>query len=459
MMQYLGASDDRELTGQGFGSKYAGTLCLAKGLEFVRASEDAERGRYILEFGQDAVAIRDSLEPSVALSVRFESGESEILPTTMLVRMATSAWGEHPLGNDYSILREVVLDAADEDAEFEVDMAEQIDFAPKGWTYTYVTATSQLKQLVELFGYYFKRGKAITWLSDRVGITPCSSVDETRIFVTTRDSDVAYVAYTTGDGGKEPVFDYVIAETDRKKLVSLPKRLIEKMGEVHRLIANAIQTTANVDSLAVFFSGASASGWEMYAVPFYKSGWANQAAIRKAVRKVTDLPIHHDVVDVAVLEANATGVSFRTFPQPLYEAAASAGITTLFDSLTKITDPTKETLRSLAEHERLMINKALALLEERFGEGFGERSGATQHLFMRLQGGRANARHAGDYGGHDVIAVNFGKLSLDQSEGGQVMWVARRIVHELGHHLAHDEDDSDWHSISYISGLIHAVLA
>lgn len=454
---YLGASDADAgaMSGQGFGTKYSATLCLSKDMEFAKVSSD-EKGQYICRFEkEDYEIVAGDQGERVVLVVERKDEDPTRHPMTALVRMASNGWGQHPLGDHYSILREMVIDAADRDPDFAVELVDEMTYAPPGQTWTYVSATEGIRFVVENFDYYFKRNSHVTWLTNRVGFTDTSAENETRLFLTADGAPISYAAWTNDaeefGTAEQAAFDYVLVETPDEKLASLPKRFIEQEHTAKNLIFNGLRRCKDAKVLAKVFESANNCGWEKGALWWDAGYWQryDNAAVEALSLLGGGAPIAMEF-DVATFEADKLGHGYTPVTNQLYKLASDLGMVTLADTM----HTTREGERFVppTQEDRTVLRSALKLLYEKLGKDC-----ALGHMFMRLESDSCGGKHAPDFGGKDAIAINFEIASQLQEE---VRFVAKTILHELGHHFTGEleQDGPDYHSVDYVRELIDFIV-
>jgi len=466
MLVLLGATDDRASeggnTGQGFGTKYSAASCLANGLRYVRSSEDV-KGRYVAEYKAKAISIegRDVPRHQIYLDVKRSVG-SEVVETSMLTEMVGNAWADQVLGLGYAIMREVILDASDEDDDYTVEFADSIDFAPRGETWTYISAADKMPdgsdgpaEIAREFQYFFKSRDRLTRIGPRVLVSNASSVNEVRIFLTAQRTKVGYVAYSSGDGVPTPVFDYVIEESKDEKLASVPDRVVRSSDKAFTIIYEAFQK-ADAAMLSQIFGGVLNNSWESR-FHWMVSNWKwDKDIVREALKAVTGgRPVHNNDGDLFAREAHYQKVRYVVLPDTLYQLAEYVGMTLLKDCL-NVVDPEKEVLRSPSREESNLIGRAVAALATR---GISSKG----HIFMVIDGGKAGERtmglHDPQYGGKDVIALHLERIKRYLEGPTEENKIAQVIVHELAHHEDAFGYGDDYHSAEFMDALARIAVS
>ena len=432
-MLNLGASTERGLTGQGMGVKYAGILGVANGLRFARSSHDT-RGAYIAEYKSKPVQLDDgSTHEQAYLQVTREDGVED-MDMTVFVHMVKSAWGKLDLGDDYPLVREPVLDAADEDPGFVVEECDEICFAPPGETWTFVTKNEQTAQIVRYFTYYFHQEDDITWLSEDVGIAEVSSQGETRFFITAEDAPLAYVAWTNfseGQPSPEPAFDYIFREHSGQKYASLPKRIIENPNDCSSAIVAGMKRCRDADVLETFFRAVLSKGFES-TLYLNQYGWYEKEAIRDAVSRIANNRPIWTRRDFLYLEARRRGYNpYIIDNEHLFDIASRAG----YQTVAEVLDIVKEggaRMVPMTKKQKQTYSMAMRLVKEKVPH-----YNWPSHTIMALEISpidRENKRitlglHNPHCEAGDVIAINF-------TDHDSVEDVAETIIHEYAHHHA-----------------------
>lgn len=454
LMIYIGASRERGNTGQGFGSKITGALALRNMLEFARASNDSE-GSYICRVASHADKWDELDVEVIDLEVqRPDRPDIEVRPTTMLVSMADNAWANNPLGDSYPIVREIILDAADEEPGFTIDVVQDIDFAPPGYTYTYITLTNQddgfpdggTSDVVDSYDYYFKSTDLVTWLTTTVGIAPATSRDEVRIFITSDDNPLAYVAFSSGDiPGHTPAYDYVMRESSDKKWASMPKRLLENYHDVIQHIAQAIPH-GDGDVYEAVFRSIMDNGFEStFNLPHY--GWDNDARDQAMIRVTHGAAVCINKHDGPVKDAIAAGINVVEVSSAMYDLVQQFSGRTVEVALRG--GRSEHQFKPLQKEHSGIVNDALAYLEIEF-----DRDWRHGHLFMDLDSPTKDSMHSPDFGKKDVIGINMDRV-LGHGDADDIV-IARLIIHEITHHEL--GDDSGYHSTAFVEMMAKVVL-
>jgi len=446
-MVYVGASTNRTLTGQGFGTKMVGLRCALDGIRFARASHD-EIGPYIAHYEIEPY----QLGRRAVVVVRRPEGAEERIPMTVDVNMVASGWSENSLGRGYPTIREMVLDAADEDRDFVIDQCPDIDFSPPGWTYTFVDETQDLQYLMRAPDYYFRRMRDtdVTWITREVGIAPCSTRNETRVFVTAGDDPVvAYVAWSSGDPGPTPAFDYIMRESADTKWTALPKRLVENIDHVKDVIVNALANYAEPQVLAATMRSAAGHGWESnFRWPSYSWQW-NSRLLADAVRVYADgKPLHYTKDDSTFDLARERGIDLAIGPKWLYEAARTVNYETGMKSLGLRDHGEIRILNSMDALDRDVLNSALAMLERRFPH-----VNWNSHTYRAIEADRTLGIHIDRDGQEDTIGILFvGHASTKQ--------VAETIIHEQTHHYRDDRNSTkvSTHDLGFANSMAEMLL-
>lgn len=445
----LGASTNRGLTGQGVGTKMSGVQARLNGLGWYRASHDTS-GPYLAWYDLEDYMIGDSQRKRVVVKIQRNGGEPEAFRTTVDANMFQSAWADNAIGRHYPIIREIILDAADEDADFSITETDSVELAPEGWTYTYIEIPemddeceraeecSSIMAVVRYPDYYFRKLDDVKWLSGTVGIGDLSSTNETRIYITAEGAPIAYVGYSSGDGTPEPAYDYILKETATTKWASMPKRMLEDIGGASDAIANAIVNFPNPDVVERILRSVIAGGWES-TLNWWRT-WRNSAIVRIAMTRITGgAPIvSKNAGSPIILRAQLDGMRFFELPVPLYDIGRKLGLETI-----------EAALGIRAEGET--ITRKMTLLEAKIfsiaRDAIAKRMpwvSTSGHVYRAIESDYYGIHHHAR--GEDVIGINFAKLAprtgytLEQSDGDSAKMhaiakeVCATILHELTHH-------------------------
>jgi len=450
-MAIIGASTGGILTGQGMGTKFVGIRSAIDGNIFARASHDSN-GPYLAWYEVQPYDIDGDVSEQAVLVVQRPSGttRTELQIDTNFVK---SAWSKHMLGDAYPTIREVILDAADEDRNFDVNEIDEVCYSPEGETWTFVEKTHDLAELMRVPSYYFIRGDQITWLNHDVGVSKRSTLNEARIFVTAGDNpSLAYAAWSSGikpeDAVPDTAFDYVLRENKKGKWASMPKRLIEDVSKAFKTITEALMRTDNHDILSVVFRNLINGGWEND-LPWktYSYLWNTEACRLAFSKAAKGRPVHYTTEDNFYAAADISGFHPISVPTWMYEVAKMVGYTTVKNIL-NVRDSGESRITVLNGDNRVLVKEALEFLNERFPWGDWGRG----HVFRSLESDNFTSVHT-DAGGVDTIAINF-------AEAETVHKVAMRIVHEITHHaLSRDSMDDNWHSDGFNETLADLLLS
>jgi len=459
MMLMVGASSNRGLTGQGFGTKFVGIKAADDKIIFGRASED-EKGSYLAWYEIEPYMSGSVQRDRAVLVVQRDSG-SERIPMTVDVNMVQSGWSRHLLGDDYPSIREPILDAADEDAEFKINTCTEMTYAPKGHTWTYIEQTPGLADVMEVPGYYFCRGDRITWISSGVGVAPVSSMNEAQVFVTAGNPPtVAYACWSTGrdeehEAVPDPAFDYVLLETDTQKWVSMPKRLLEDSHAALIAIRDALCTTTNVDVLVKVLSNVVEGGWEASALSWPTQGYYwNRTTLIEALKRVAKgRPIHYTDSDLLFDSAEGQGHNPIALPQWMYTVGKDIANLTTVHAVLGIRESGEIGLRNLTSEERASLLLAMQWLETNLPWELW-RSGHTFFAIDADEESWVEGLHTTVAGGKDVIAINF-KCGAAETVRG----LATIIVHQRVHHLMNQDTlKSDYHGDVFANTTANVLL-
>lgn len=453
-MLILGASTMRGLTNQGLGTKMVGIQCMMRGMEFARASHDGD-GPYMAWYEKEPY----SLGHRAVLVIRRPGKELERIPMTVDVHMFDDGWSENILGNNYPLVREPVLDAADE-GKFDIKIVNSMEFAPAGYTCTYVEIPAEkdselgyntVEHVVEMFSYYFHRTDSVTWLTKHVGYARGVTVNETRIFITAGDAPIAYVAYSTGDPSPEAAFDWILRETPDRKFASMPKRLLEDFYAAQGLIQDAISKIEDAKDLAMVFQSMSNGGFEKdFRMPDW--GW-NLELVREATRLAFGNRLPHNSRDDVVAEAaKLRGMRFAVIPQSLYNVLIKAGVKTLAATLGYRAKGTV-VIKQMDQGQKIALNKAVVALRKNMPWI------STQgHIFMALESDYDGGRHIRDHQGMDVIAINFSPTKQDHIVDIE-RYITLVILHELVHHRRNENStENGWHDNDFANEVISLMM-
>ena len=448
-MLMLGASTNRGLTGQGLGTKMAGVQAHLDGLTFARGSHD-ETGPYLAWYETEGYAINGTERRRVVLKIQRPGGEVESHQMTVDTNMFQSAWANNSIGRQYPIIREPILDAADEDPHFKIDKVDKIEFSPRGWTYTYVEIPddqdlpdeerSAIGLVLDTPDYYFRKLHDVTWLSSTVGIGDMSSVNETRLYITAEGAPLAYVGFSTGDPSPESAFDYVLRETDGTKWASMPKRTLESSYDAQQHIRAALMECTDHQVLLKVFRKIIDGGWEK---SFNWWGtWNNITTVRKALDIICgNRPIVAEDDEIVAMRATLEGVEFKRLPVILYELGKLAGMETLLMRM-GMRESGETRYSPMSALEKKVLAAARANLSKRMPW-----VDCSTHLYLAIDSDFLGV-HNRDYSGSDVIGLNFDKmislvghrLSLEQimDEPGLrsalILEAEAIILHEMTHH-------------------------
>jgi hypothetical protein len=158
--ELIGASSKRErmsdpnvIGNKGSGAKLAVVPLLRQGLEVAVSSSDSH-GDYILRYATQAV----DLGGREAHQIMFDYGAGNRFPSQLTLD-AFRDW-DRPIGQDgmkvFKALREYIANAWDEDKAFTVEFVESITQASKGMSAAYMTATEEVRHILEHLPRYFK---------------------------------------------------------------------------------------------------------------------------------------------------------------------------------------------------------------------------------------------------------------------------------------------------------------
>ena len=458
-MLYVGASTNRNesggLSGQGLGTKFVGIRSAVDGRIFGRASWDQE-GAYLAWYETEEYDKGDSTTGTRAVLVvkRPESGVTRT-PMTVDTNLVESGWSQHLLGDAYPTIREVIIDAVDEDPDFRIDQCDEMSYAPEGETWTFVEQTKDLAAIMRVPTYYFRRGDEISWIGDNVGVAPLSSMNEAQIYVTAGDDPrLAYVCWSSGrEKGQEvpdAAFDYVLKERPGATWVSMPKRLLENVYNAHREIIKAICWTDDGDVMTTVLRNVLNGGWEAeFDWPTASYSW-NRPTLAFALGQITGgRPIHY-AEDLLFMTAKASGHSPIVLPPWMYKVGKELCNLTTVHGLLNVREDGEVIVRSPDADERNRLLEAFAWLKKHM-PWQDWRSG---HVFMVMEtddDSDITGLHLKD---REVIAINLGHEQADTARG-----VAKAIIHEYAHHKeGRDSSTNNFHSEYFADLLVELMM-
>jgi hypothetical protein len=178
----------------------------------------------------------------------------------------------------------------------------------------------------------------------------------------------------------------------------------------------------------------------------YWSRYDNAAVA--ALSKLGSGPIAREY-SAATFEADQVGIEYTPVGPELYDLAKGLGMVTLEHAMHTQRDG--ERLIPPRAEDRELLQSGLRKLYDILGKDC-----TLDHTFMRLESPSASGKHAADFGGKDVIAVNFDH-AREQEDPARA--VARTVLHELGHHFTSETSaDADYHSVGYVRKLIEFVV-
>lgn len=451
-MLYLGASTDRDLTGQGLGTKFVGIRSAVDGLKFGRASWD-KNGCYLAWYEIEPVQFGDGSNRERAVLVVKRPTGTKRFPMTVDTNLVLSGWTRHPMGNAFPTIREAILDAADEDPHFKIAKAEEMTYSPHGETWTFVEETKELADLMEVPTYYFHHADDIEWLTRNVGVGTVSSVNEAQIFVTAGEKPtIAYAAWTSGRDPKDavpnPVYDYVLRESGDQKWASMPKRLLEDASSARRTITEALMRTDNVDVLAKVLNSVVNGGWEAD-LPWSSNEyyWGSTNTVRAAFDKVVQgRPIHNTNEDNLFDMAKRMGKRPVALPQWMYDVCKKQlGFETVHNAL-DLREKGEVQIVHLDANQRNRLMGALEYLETHYPW-----QNWRSHVYMSAvtdKGSRLRGLHIPSP--QDRIVINFAHPDMDSDRE-----IAKTIVHEMAHHeLKQNSVNVNYHYDEFSAAII-----
>jgi hypothetical protein len=465
-MLMVGASTNRGLTGQGVGTKMAGIQAHLKGLEFARASHDVN-GPYMAWYETEPYQINGTVHRRVVMMLKRPGEEVERHPMTIDANMFESSWAENSIGQDYNIVREPLLDAADEDPDFKIEYSRSIEFAPKGETWTYLEIpgggreedaeyVNSIRMILKYPDYFFRRTADVTWLTDHVGYADVSSSDEARLYITAEmtaggTAPIAYVGYSNlGDAfPKAAAFDWILRETRRQKWAAIPKRTVEDVGQAKRSISDALKAIGDKRVLATVFKSMCNGGWEAsVGLPYGNYGW-DLGVVRGAFAILTGgKPVHDSREDAIYEMARMRGEPPFVVTKSLYALAKKAGVATVSMAM-GVRESGETRVKPLSAKERMILKEAML--------------GATKkmpwldwnqgHTFMAIESDFAGIHST--YGGQDIIGINFSQIAKNYpNRDAMLSEIVGTVLHELVHHrLNNDSLSNDFHYEEFMFGM------
>ena len=454
-LENMGASssvfDERSLTGQGLGTKLSAGMLAVAGQRLIRSSHD-KFGPYKAWYEKETYQIEGKDRERLVLVIERDDGEIERRKLTVDLNLFKNAWGRTPLGSSYVVFREPLLDAADEDSDFQVELCDQVSFSPEGETWTYIPFLSGLGEILKTKDYYFRKVNGnVTWLSDHVGYSDVSTVQETRLYITAMGASVAYVAWTnspvkedgTQDPGAEPAFDWFLREDSRTKFASLPDRIVKDVSTAHDAIENAIKKSDDPDFLAAIFKSIINGGWEseLY-FGSHNYGW-RLGAVAQAFDKIRDGKPVHDIKDALYQESLfRRGQSCFLVGEKLYGLAKAAGVPTLAEAM-NVRDKGEMLVRGMKGPEKSLYSIVLGNLRKKMPW-----VSMAGHQVVAIEHEDRLGVHLPDFGGRDTIGLNFELIGNDAS------MMTQTIIHELAHHNdGWDSSKHNYHNMSFIQAM------
>jgi len=374
---------------------------------------------------------------------------------TVDTNLVESGWSQHLLGDAYPMIREVILDAADEDRNFRIDECDKMTYSPMGETWTYVEKTDDLAALMEVPGYYFRRGDEITWLDHEVGIAPLSSMNECQIFCTAgKDPRLAYAAWSSGrKSGQEvpdPAYDYVLRETADKKWVSMPKRLLEDVSAAQSAVTSSVMGCDNVDVMARVLQNVLDGGYEAgFRWSTNEWDWHKPTA-KQAFDRLTDggkRPIHYSRDDALFERAEMTGAKPLWMPKWMYDVGRKVCGAVTVHNILNVRESDEVGYRVPTAEERQLLMGALEFLSK----SMPWQDWRGGHIFIALETDRKTLAGLHITGGDsDKIGINF-----SCSENNTVRGVAKTIIHEMVHHkMRQNSAKSNWHADAFAENML-----
>ncbi len=236
----------------GSGTKFAPVAALNLGMQILVTSWD-DTGSYYVRYTTRSLDLPSGTVHEIVRVIGDQTGKSVEEPTGLTLH-ACKNW-QVPIGADtkkaFRVFREYLRNAVDADPlGFVVDECDQLDWAPKGWTYVYVQATDELRAMLASPSRYFKylpgaRSTLIQRFSNGA-IYRRSDPESTRIFSL---GTLAYCAALSEMSSKyEYSIDIKVGPQGRMLLTE--ERTFSDLGLVYMEIKKMLAAWSDVEALA-----------------------------------------------------------------------------------------------------------------------------------------------------------------------------------------------------------------
>ena len=264
-------SDPNVIGNKGSGAKLAVVPLLRLGLDVAVSSSDSD-GEYILRYDTQEV----DLGSRKASQIIFDYGAGNRFPSQLTLE-AFRDW-DRPIGDDdmkvFKALREYIANAWDEDKNFTVEFVDVIVQASPGTSVAYLTATDEVRHILEHLPRYFKllTKEKPRFATHTGAILSKSEPGVTRLFSQGVLVDCKKLHYTS-------VFDYSL---DDKWLLS-EERVIREwsdyQGAVGSLWFHINDITLIRELMGAIFSSEDDGRLERAAIGSFKTPWSDNSVL------------------------------------------------------------------------------------------------------------------------------------------------------------------------------------